>query len=137
MDRTRAAAALDGWQGAARRHFQAGRSLSSTVARDRCNIRCSTRPAASAKASLADSEEVAPAYRDDLAPGFRHDVVPWAGAAGDGIVGAEAAFVNLPIDLTFLIGCCAVGMCATRSVVQACPPGQASYPQPLRFGLGR
>src|SRR6201993_3837569 len=40
MDRT-CAIALDGWQKAARRHFQAGRSLSSTVARDRCNIRCS------------------------------------------------------------------------------------------------
>jgi hypothetical protein len=25
----------------------------------------------------ADSEEVAPAYRDDLALGFRHDVAPW------------------------------------------------------------
>jgi hypothetical protein len=43
----------------------------------------------------ADSDEVAPAYRDDLAPGFRHDVAPWAGAAGDGIVGAEPAFVNV------------------------------------------
>src|SRR5262249_16247151 len=52
MDRTCAAAALDGWQGAARRHLQAGRSLSSTVARHRCNSRCSTRPAASAKAFL-------------------------------------------------------------------------------------
>src|SRR6516162_3704664 len=27
-------------------------------------------------------------------------------------------------------------MWATRSVVQACPPGQASYPRPLRFSLG-
>ena len=44
---------------------------------------------------LADSEEVTPAYRDDLALGFRHDVAPWAGAAGDGIVGAELAFVNV------------------------------------------
>src|SRR5712672_149935 len=52
MDRTCAAAALDGWQGAARRHLQAGRSLSPAVARHRCNSRCSTSPAASAKASL-------------------------------------------------------------------------------------
>jgi hypothetical protein len=43
----------------------------------------------------ADSDEVTPAYRDDLAPGFRHDVAPWADAAGDGIVGAEPAFVNV------------------------------------------
>jgi hypothetical protein len=47
-----AAAAFDGGQGAARRHLQARRSLSPTVARHRCNSRCSTRPAAAAKASL-------------------------------------------------------------------------------------
>lgn len=41
------------------------------------------------RATDADSDEVAPAYRYDRAPGFRHDVAPWAGAAGDGIVGAE------------------------------------------------
>src|ERR1700686_2045513 len=52
MDRTCAAAALDGWQGAAREDLQAGRSLSPTVARHWCNGRCSTSPAASAKASL-------------------------------------------------------------------------------------
>src|SRR6185503_14141191 len=52
MDRTCAAAALDGGQGATRRYLQAGRSLSSTVACHRCNSGCSTRPAASAKASL-------------------------------------------------------------------------------------
>ena len=52
MDRTCAAAALDGGQGAARRHLQARRSLSPTVARHRCNSRCSIRPAAAAKASL-------------------------------------------------------------------------------------
>jgi transposase len=39
MDRTCAAAALDGRQGAARRYLQAGRSLSPEVARHRCNGR--------------------------------------------------------------------------------------------------
>ena len=64
----------------------------------------------------ADSEEVAPAYRDDLAPGFRHDVAPWAGAAGDGIVGAEPAFVNRPIDLISLIAA-VLWVCGQRAAL--------------------
>ena len=63
-----------------------------------------------------DSDEVAPAYRDDLAPGFRHDVAPWAGAAGDGIVGAEPAFVNRPIDLISLV-VAALWVCGQRAAV--------------------
>jgi transposase len=35
---------FDGWQGTARRHLEAGRSLYPTVARHRCNSRCSTSP---------------------------------------------------------------------------------------------
>jgi len=63
-----------------------------------------------------DSDEVAPAYRDDLAPGFRHDVAPWAGAAGDGIVGAEPAFVNRPIDLISLV-VAALWVCGQRAAL--------------------
>ena len=64
----------------------------------------------------ADSDDVAPAYRDDLAPGFRHDVAPWAGAAGDGIVGAEPAFVNRPIDLISLVAA-ALWVCGQRAAL--------------------
>ena len=39
-------------QRADRGHLQAGRSLSPTAARYRCNSRCSTRPAAAAQSSL-------------------------------------------------------------------------------------
>jgi transposase len=54
--------------------------------------------------SVADSDEVAPAYRDDCAPGFRHDVAPWDRCrAGGWIVGTEpvpaSIFLSIQLNL--------------------------------------
>lgn len=56
-------------------------------------------------------------------------------AAGDGIVGAEPALVNRPIDLISLI---AAALCGQRAALSKLVLRTSVIPTgPLRFGLGR